>query len=197
MSSWRFELLLRFLHLNYSEVQPKRGQQGFDKLYKIRPFLGLLLPNFQSTAQALSVDESMINFKGWLLFLQYLPKKPQKWGMKAWVLEVTTSGCAWGWHLYTGKEEKRVQRKTSPIVLSWGWSVMGGWRGRIVYMDKFPALLEELSEKGFGGCGTVWGNRRGVLVSLRGTKLKKGEVSAARMVECWHWSGGTNGMLWC
>ena len=112
MSSRRFELVLRFLHLNDSQAQPKRGQQGFDKLYKIRPLLDLLLPNFQSVyvpAQALSVDESMISFKGRLSFLQYLPKKPQKWGMKAWVLADATNGYAWGWHLYTGKEEENPE----------------------------------------------------------------------------------------
>lgn len=39
MSSRRFELILQFLHLNDSEMQPRRGAAGFDKLYKIRPLL--------------------------------------------------------------------------------------------------------------------------------------------------------------
>ena len=34
MSSRRFELILRFIHLNDSETQPSRGHPEFDKLYK-------------------------------------------------------------------------------------------------------------------------------------------------------------------
>ena len=83
MSSRRFELILHFLHLNDSEKQPQRGEPGFDKLYKIRPLLDILLPSFKeqyTPKQFLSIDESMITFKGRLSFLQYLPKKT---GMKA------------------------------------------------------------------------------------------------------------------
>ena len=59
MSSRRFELILRSLHLNYSETQPQRGAPGFDKLHKIWPFLNILVESFKE-----SVDESMISFKG-------------------------------------------------------------------------------------------------------------------------------------
>ena len=89
MSSRRFELILSFLHLNNSETQPERGTASFDKLYKIRPFVTLLLDSFKdcyTPSQYFSIDESMISFKGRLSFLQNLPKKPHKWGMKAWVL---------------------------------------------------------------------------------------------------------------
>ena len=71
MSSRRFELILRFLHLNYSETQPQRGEPGFDKLYKVRPFLELLLQNFKGSylpGQHLSIDESMISYKGRLIY---------------------------------------------------------------------------------------------------------------------------------
>ena len=55
-------------------------------------------------SQCVSVDESMINFQGTcrLSFLQYLPKKPKKWGMKAWVL--ADNGYTWNWDL-TGKSD--------------------------------------------------------------------------------------------
>ena len=107
MSSRRFELILRFLHLKDSEAQPSRGQPGFSRLYKIQPFLDLLLQSFKNLyipSQNLSIDESMISFKGRLSFLQYLPKKPHKWGPKAWVLADSLNGYTWAWKLYTGKE---------------------------------------------------------------------------------------------
>ena len=54
-----------------------------------------------------SVDESIISYKGRLSFLQYMPKKPNKWGMKAWVLAESDTGYTWNFILYTGKQEKR------------------------------------------------------------------------------------------
>ncbi|CAI8040221.1 PiggyBac transposable element-derived protein 4 [Geodia barretti] len=46
----------------------------------------------------------MIGFKGRLVFIQYLPKKPTKWGMKAYVLADSSTGYVWAWMLYTGKD---------------------------------------------------------------------------------------------
>ena len=88
-------LLMRFLHLNNSETQPRRGDPAFDKLYKVRPFLDIILDNFKCHYQPFqhhSIDESMISFKGRLCFIQYLPKKPHKWGLKAWVLADSSNG---------------------------------------------------------------------------------------------------------
>ena len=82
MSSRRFELLLKFLHLNDSETQPQRGDTAYGKLYKVRPFLHRVLENFKTyyqPHQQISIDESMISYKGRLSFVQYLPKKPHKW----------------------------------------------------------------------------------------------------------------------
>ena len=49
----------------------------------------------------------MIGYKGWLSFLQYMyiPNKPTKWGVKAWVLADSVSGYTWNLQIYTGKEE--------------------------------------------------------------------------------------------
>ena len=55
--------------------------------------------------QFLYIVESMISFKGHLSFLQYLLKKPHKWGMKAWVLADSVNGYTREWRLYTGREE--------------------------------------------------------------------------------------------
>ena len=89
MLSRRFELILRFIHLNDSATQPKRGEPGFDK---IRPLLNLRYKDTYILTQNLSIDENMISFKGRLSFLQFLPKKPYKWGMKAWVLADSSNG---------------------------------------------------------------------------------------------------------
>ena len=67
-------------------------------IYKVRPLLDAVVENFQSSyspSDNLSIDESMVGFKGRLAFLQYMPKKPQKWGMKSWVLADASRVITW------------------------------------------------------------------------------------------------------
>ena len=113
MSGRRFELILKFLHLNNGQEQPSTNSVNYDKLYKLRPVLDKIIKNFKQAYipnQQLSVDESMIGFKGRLSWVQYMPKKPTKWGMKAWVLADSTNGYAYNWKLYTGKEGVKVAK---------------------------------------------------------------------------------------
>ena len=105
MSRDRFSLILRFIHLNDSTKFIQKGQPGYDPLFKLRPFLDPLIDNFQAAytlGREISVDESMIGFKGRLWFVQYLPKKPTKWGMKAFVLAESVTGYTYNWRLYAG-----------------------------------------------------------------------------------------------
>ena len=81
MSGRRFELLMKYIHLNDSEKQPERGSDNYDKRYKIRPFLNQIVASFQSVyipQQQISIDESIIGFKGRLSWIQYMPKKGYK-----------------------------------------------------------------------------------------------------------------------
>ena len=91
--------------MNDNAKYVKKGQPGYDPLFKLRPFLDPLLKNFKKAynpGREVSLDESMIGFKGRLSFLQYMPKKPTKWGMKAFVLADSKTGYTYNWRLYTG-----------------------------------------------------------------------------------------------
>ena len=187
MSSRRFELILKFLHLNDSEKQQRRGEPGYDKLFKVRPLLDLLLKAFKDMyipTQFLSIDESMISFKGRLFFLQYLPGKPHKWGLKAWVLADSSNGYTWGWKLYTGKEGDRGDHGLAhQVVLELLDDPRLEGKGYIVFTDNFytsPALFRHLATKGFGACGTAHRNRCGIPDVVRDTQLKKGEVVSTK-----------------
>ena len=61
----------------------------------------LALENF-TLGRVIEIDESMIGFKGRLHFIQYMLKKPMKWGMKAFVLADSSSGNTHTWRWYTG-----------------------------------------------------------------------------------------------
>ena len=45
--------------------------------------------------QHICIDETMIGLKGHLAWVQYMPKKPTKWGIKAWVLADSENGYVW------------------------------------------------------------------------------------------------------
>ena len=182
MSSRRFELILKFLHLNDSEVQPQRGDPAFDKLYKVRPFLDLVVENFKSYYQPhqhIPIDESMISYKGRLSFIQYLPKKPHKWGLKAWVLADSTNGYTWGWKLYTGKEGGATEHGLAHrVVMELVNDQRLEQKGYIVYTYSSPALFKALTDSGFGACGSARKDRRGIPKSVSTANLQKGETQS-------------------
>lgn len=88
MSGDGFSWLLGHVHLNDNCLQPKKGEDGYDKLYKIRPLVNILSSTFMANFhpnENQSVDESMLKFKGRISFRQYLPLKPIKRGYKIWI----------------------------------------------------------------------------------------------------------------
>ena len=52
---------------------------------------------------SLSVDEGMIAYCGRISYLQYIPKKPTKFGIKVWLLAESKTGYIINYIIYTGK----------------------------------------------------------------------------------------------
>ena len=132
--------------------------------------------------QQLSIDEAMISFKGRLSFLQYLPKKPKKWGMKAWALADSKMGYVWNWKLYTGKEDEAGSEPLGERVVT-GLLTGLEHKGYHVYFDNFytsPSLCKHLHTVGFGSCGTVRLDRRNIPDTFKSAILKKGEIATYR-----------------
>ena len=148
---------------------------------KVRPFLDLVLENFKSYYQPhqhITINESMISYKGRLSFIQYLPKK---WGIKAWVLADSTNGYTWGCKLYTGKEGGATEHGLAHRVVM--ELVNDKRQGYIVYTNNFyssPALFKALTDSGFGACGIARKDRRGIPKSVSTANLQKGEIQSTR-----------------
>ena len=103
MSRDRFELLLKFLH--FSNNQEEHADQ--DRLFKLRPLLDFLRARFKSIdvpGSVISIDETMVPWKGRLLFKQYIPGKAHKYGVKIYKL-AATNGYTWNFMVYTGKQD--------------------------------------------------------------------------------------------
>lgn len=102
----RFELILQFLHANDNAKCIPRGQPGHDPAHKVRPILDLLNVNFKTAynpGRDLTVDESMVGFKGRNYTVQYMPgKKAHRWGAKLWILAEADTGYTLHIDLYAG-----------------------------------------------------------------------------------------------
>ena len=168
MSQKRFEQILRYLHLNDSDSQVARGQDGFDILFKVRKLLDLICPLLASeynTHEQLCIDEAMIPFKGRLGFKQYMKDKPTKWGIKVWVLADAKTGYVPRIQIYTGKNEDLDQAENMGLSSKVVVALLHGY-GRYhpkTYMDNFytsPSLFIDLYQKGINACGTARKNRK-------------------------------------
>ncbi|XP_050300027.1 piggyBac transposable element-derived protein 4-like [Anthonomus grandis grandis] len=105
----RFLKITRFLHLNNKTCMPKKREEDHDKLYKVKPFLEYVTKRFKlifCPSRFLSVDESMIKFKGRSSLRQYMPMKPIKRGFKMWVIACGVTGYCLGIYLYEGAEKE-------------------------------------------------------------------------------------------
>ena len=113
MSRDRFLLILRYLHLVDSTQQKKKGEEGYDILYKVRPLinhLAAVFPKYYRPGRNMSIDEMMIGTRCRISFLQYIPKKPTRFGIKVWVLAEAKTGYVLDFDIYTGAEADPVKK---------------------------------------------------------------------------------------
>ena len=197
MSRDRFREILRYVHLVNNKKAPSRSNPHFDKLWKVRPILDVLsntAPKLYRLHQQISIDESMIGTKCRLSFIQYLPKKPTKWGIKVWACCDAITGYIYSFDIYTGADPRNPNH---PKGLAYGvvmklMDLLNG-KGHILYTDNFyssPELFVDLLMKGTLATGTVRQNRRNFPMPVKGElKMSRGEVKFAYYKEltATHW----------
>ena len=106
-----FQSLLRFWHCNDNSKEPARNDHNRDRLNKIRPLVQHLQEEFQSVntpSKYVAIDESLLLWKGQLIFKQYIPLKRARFGIKLFNV-CEDSGYTYKFHIYTGKEDPAFQ----------------------------------------------------------------------------------------
>jgi len=99
----------------------KKGESGFDPLYKVRPLLDHLTAVFLSyyqPAQHVSIDEMMVGTRCRVSFMQYMPKNPTKFGIKVWVLSEAKTGYVLGLQIYTGASNGDKEKNLGKRVIT-------------------------------------------------------------------------------
>lgn len=181
MSRLRFDNILSNLHVNDNSTIPPNNK---DKLYKLRPLIEALNVTFHTYykgTREISIDESMIAFKGRSSIKQYNPMKPIKRGYKIWAC-ADQKGYILQFDIYQGKvEEESAEFQEfglgEKVVLKLTKNYINN--NRIVYFDNFFTsipLLEKLKVERTLACGTIRSTRKGTPKNMiDDKKLKRGD----------------------
>ena len=177
----RFLLILKFLHFNNNDdLDFDLSEESRDWLHKIRPFLDLSCERFRKVYQlgkTLSVDESLVLFKGRLKFKQYIKTKRSLFGIKC---ELATYGITLDLLVYSSKGMFREDDPNSdmpateriPCVLMEPFLR----KGHVLYTDNFytsPALASHFLKNKTHLCGTIWSNCRNYSKEITSVNLQK------------------------
>lgn len=184
----RFLLIMSNFHLNDNSYIPRKGQPGYDPLYKLRPLLDILCVRFQQAyqpAEDITIDEGMCKYRGRLAFKQYMPQKPSKYGIKLYMLSESKTGYIWNFSVFCGQSNVVVDVTKNLL-----GSLVG--KGHTLYTDRYytsPTLASLLEKEQTALVGTVMKNRKGMPAALKQPNLQKGEHLFRRkgnlLALCW------------
>ena len=182
MTRSRFENIQRYFHCNDTRNNPARGQPTHDILCHIGRILDVVLTKCKENYiphKEQAIDEAMIGIKGRLVFKQYLPAKPTKFGIKVWEWANSCNGYAGEFQVYTGREGVRPEQGLAARVVRDLTRAVEG-KNHEVYMDNYfssVVLFEERLQKDVLCCGTLRTNRKGCPEKLKKKKVvtKQGE----------------------
>jgi len=160
-----FLKLVRFLHINDNSKMPPRGPD-FDKLFKVRPLichLQTMYSSLECPSRHLSIDESMIAFKGRSGMKQYMPMKPIKRGFKVWALADSASGYLINFEIYTGKNSNNLTEFGLGENVVLNLSQYLEMKFHCIYFDNFFTslpLAKKLLNNDIFSCGTFRINKK-------------------------------------
>ncbi|XP_069184484.1 piggyBac transposable element-derived protein 4-like [Procambarus clarkii] len=147
----RFEMIAKYFHVyNNKSIPPG---QGVDKLIKVRSLMQYLLNRFKRIYipnKKLSLDEGTMPWRGRLSFKTYNPNKPDKYGIRLYMLAEATSG-----YIYDFKSIQELG-KTIDTVMALIEPLKD--KGYHLYMDNYynsVRLSEALLQVGVYTCGTL------------------------------------------
>lgn len=176
MSVNRFTLLMKFLHfVDNATFNPDADNR---KLFKLKPVLDYIGDKFSSVytpERNISIDESLMLWKGRLSWKQFIPIKRDRFGIKSFELCESCSGYIWKFVVYTGKEADTAKKNvnlSTRVVLTLAEDLLD--KGYIIFMDNYyssPDLATKLVQQNTDAVGTLRLNRKGKNISYFDTLI--------------------------
>lgn len=147
MSRDRFLLILRCMHISNNT----ENVENPDRLHKIKPAIDYLnnkMLNIYSPSKELSLDESMVLYRGRLAFKQYIKNKRHKYGIKLYML-TEPNGLVIKFAVYAGAMDLLSGVGHAEKVVLY---LMNDWlgKGHSIFADNFynsVSLTQALIEK--------------------------------------------------
>ena len=154
MQKNRFDQIRRYLHfVDNTKLFPK-GHPRWNPLQKTLPLIKKLLKVFRRgyvMGQYMSIDESMIKYKGkQIKFVQCMPAKPIKHGIKLFALCCAETGYVYGFWVYCGKENDDCSpAEIVSRLMAQDSAFLTNSSGRVLYTDNWYTS-EETMEHVYG-----------------------------------------------
>lgn len=182
MKERRFFLLKKFLHFTDNNEEQEIPNAKLNKLWPIIEMVNKIFSTVYIPEENISIDESLMLYKGRLSWKQYIPSKRARFGIKLYKLCESSSSYIWSFIIYTGKGTTYEagldnQSAGSKIVLTLANPLLD--KGYCLIMDNFymsPELCEILLERKTDSYGTLKKNRKGLPTDFATKKLKLGET---------------------
>lgn len=176
MSIKRFKTLIRCLR--FDDLSTRAERKVFDRLAPIRDVFEKFVENCQksySVGENVTIDEMLPGFRGRCPFRQYIPSKPNKYGIKCFALVDAKMFYTLNMEIYAGKQPIGpfcVSNKPSDVVKRLAKPLFGS--GRNITADNFFTdmdLIDELKNNRLSYVGTVRKNKKQLppeFVSVKG-----------------------------
>ena len=172
MSRARFKAIMALLHV----VDPATETEG-DKLRKVNSFIsyfkGRCLALYQPRQQV-AIDERMVKSRHRSGIRQFIKDKPNKWGIKLWVLADSSNGYTVDFNVYIGKaagQNVSVNGLGYDVVMNLMQPFLN--QGYHLFVDNFytsVTLFKDLFAQGVLATGTIMETRREFPVTLKNSK---------------------------
>ncbi|KAG4073526.1 hypothetical protein HA402_000750 [Bradysia odoriphaga] len=176
MGMTRFEQLLRFIR--FDDQYTRSARRKTDKLAPIRSIWEKVTGNFKKyyiPSQNLTIDEQLMPCRCRCSFIQFMPKKPDKYGIKIfWICDSRNAYPLQGF-VYTGKNgDKRTVDLAKTVVETLCASYYGTKRNITTdnYFTSFT-LAESLISNGLNLVGTLKKNKTCVPPEFLPNRTKK------------------------
>ncbi|XP_039300901.1 piggyBac transposable element-derived protein 1-like [Nilaparvata lugens] len=179
MSRNRFELLLSNFHCANNEEAPVPN----NRLHKIQSLVDMLVENFQlvvNPGEDMCIDESIIPFRGRLVFRQYVKNKTHPYGIK--IFKMCVKDCyTVSYKIYAGREATPNTDVATKVVLELVEQYLN--MGRTLYVDNWYTsvrLADALLQKNTHLVGTLRKNRKFNPPNVVNKSLRRGEITAQK-----------------
>lgn len=177
----RFLVLLRCFHFS-PNIDIQDQEQPLDRLYKVRPLIDYFNNKMKSIYypnKKLSLDESMVLWRGRLVFRQYIQNKRHKYGIKLYML-TEPNGLIIKFAIYTGVlDDMGGKGHAANVVLHLMSDKLKN--GHSLYMDNYYNsfdLANKLIQQYTYCTGTLRLQGKNTPIEVKQAKLKKDETIA-------------------